>query len=251
MFYERECSSHRGQQRAEVVRVVVPPAPPQGGGLEVQVLSLCPGRALWALSSGVSSPNPCACFYRTHASYEQGYMYVTRIHVCNTLLSHAHWHFTVHVCFNVQGHRAVTFYSDWDWVCPFWRKPLPPPQSGHGAARTLNPSFMQLNYLPVNADILQYSNCTPCLDPMAKTMLGGLTGLPRWFGPTVHQKLASSQVSLPHSQGLCWANRRRGLCGRKSSRGRFSLYCEHPSKGNRIADSIQPCSEHCLSSGWP
>lgn len=83
MFYERECSSHRGQQRAEVVRVVVPP-PPQGWGLEVQVLSLCPGRALWALSSGVSSPNPCACFYRTHASYEQGYMYVTRVHVCNT-----------------------------------------------------------------------------------------------------------------------------------------------------------------------
>lgn len=121
----------------------------------------------------------------------------------DTLLSHAHWHFTVHVCFNVQGHRAVTFYSDWDWVCPFRRKPLPPPQSGHGAARTLNPSFMQLNYLPVNADILQYSNCTPCLDPMAETMLGGLTGLPRWFGPTVHQKLASSQVSLPHSQGLC------------------------------------------------
>lgn len=84
MFYERECSSHRGQQRAEVVRVVVPPPPTQGGGLEVQVLSLCPGRALWALSSGVSSPNPCACFYRTHASYEQGYMYVTRVHVCNT-----------------------------------------------------------------------------------------------------------------------------------------------------------------------
>lgn len=37
------------------------------------------------------------------------------------------------------------------------------------------------------------------------------------------------------------------MAGRESNHGRFSLYCEHLSKRNRNADSIQPCSPHCLS----
>lgn len=100
-------------------------------------------------------------------------MYVTRAHVCHTRYTSKSLSLLL-----LTGTEIVHFKGSLS---------LP-----HRTVVELNPSSMQLNYyLPVNADILEYSNCTPLLGSMAETMLGGLTGLPRWFGPTVRQRLAS------------------------------------------------------------
>lgn len=66
----------------------------------------------------------------------------------------------------------------------------------------LNPGLMQPSYyLPVNADILETSNCNPALDSTAEMMLGGPQAFRESLGRLSFRGLLLCDPDLPFTLG--------------------------------------------------